>query len=338
MADTTTLEGVEILRTGKFTDKNGKGVVIDDAKLRLLADNFSTTKHPAQINHDHVGKGPSMGQVSNPRVVGDRLVVDEIDIDAATAKELHKWQFRSAEIDRENWTLVGLARLGAARPAVKGLAKASSPAPQLAFAAPDDTGVDTYFLQEESDMTDTKVAELSEKMGRQATRIADLETQLADKEDATKLSALEDEKTHLLAENAKLVEQGEKRDKEAGIALAAQHADTAILELTEARRITPAHKEKGLGRVLAALELAGGEVEWDGKTVSLSEAVLGVIGQYDEVVAPSGKEKDGRVAGDKVKLSEAEIVAFDKLHPGMNAEDREKELDGLVEFKEKERV
>lgn len=333
MADTTTLEGIEVLTTGTFRDKNGKKVVIDHDKLCQLAAN--EPKHPAQINHDHVRKGPSMGQITNRRVVGDKLLVDEIEIDADTAKELHKWPFRSAEIDPATWTLEGMARLGAARPAVKGLRKASSPTPQLAFAAPDDTGVDMYFLQEESNMDD-QVAILSEEKGKQAVRIIELEAQLADKKGAAEILELKEEKKTLLAEKAQLVEKDEIRDKEAKAALAAQHASTAILELTEARRITPAHKEKGLAAVLAALELNGGEVEWDGKTVSLSEAVLGVIGQYDEVVAPNGKAEKGKDIQDGLKLSQGEIVAYDLLHPGQDEDVREKALDGLVEFKQQE--
>lgn len=319
-----TLEGVEILRTGTFVDMHGREIVVDQAFLEAVAANFSADDAP-QINHDHQKNGPSRGQIANPRVVGDRLVIDEANIPAASLQDYvdgGAWPYRSAELDQINMKLLGVARLGAARPAVKGLRRPQAPhTPQLAFAAPDGEG-DFHIFEEVSIMDNVQITELSERLEKLEKRNAELTEQLTAQPGQEALLAAKAENEVLLAENANLKGANEKAARDAKEYKARKDAEAFVVELQEAQSITTAHVERGLAGVIAAIELGATEVEWDGKKVSLAEAVRGALKTYKSVSAPTGRAPEGDVPTE-VTLSAGEVKAYDLMYPGQTPAARE---------------
>lgn len=254
------LSDVEILHTGSFTAMNGRRVNIDKEFLRTLESNFGSTDEP-QINIDHIPAGQSYGGIKSVRVEEDgdeaKLLATLHNVPGSMAAEMlggGAYPFRSVEISPDK-KLVGLAVLGAARPAVKQMqpVKRNQMSPQFAFKEPE--GECEIFFQE-ADMPNgtEEILRLAEEKQAVETNLAAAESQ----RDAlqAELDALKASQSSLEAENLALKEADQAKEKAIKFSEALKSADKFLSDLESNRQITPMVREAGAAHALAALDLA----------------------------------------------------------------------------------
>lgn len=133
---------IEIFRAGRHVDMHGRAFDLSRADLADIAGRYDPAKHeaPLVIGHPQTN-APAYGWVRGLRVVGDTLVADTHQVDAAFAEVVNagRWKKRSASFllptandnpSPGQYYLNHVGFLGAQPPAVKGLRDAQ-------FAAPD---------------------------------------------------------------------------------------------------------------------------------------------------------------------------------------------------------
>lgn len=136
-AELTTIEGVEVLRTGTWRSKAGP-VEITAERLASIVEasaDVLVDQAPLKIGHYDPRFGqdgdPALGWIRNPRVRGDSLVADIVDVPVKLA-DLAKTAYkrRSAELLFNHTTSTGktypavmtaVSLLGVTPPAVKGM-------------------------------------------------------------------------------------------------------------------------------------------------------------------------------------------------------------------------
>ena len=125
--------GIEVLRPGAFIDVNGQRVTVDIAAMHEMAETYAPASFsaPLVVGHPRTDD-PAYGQITNPRVIGDRLVVDAVEVDPQFADAVNAKRFTSVSLsfyrpgDRGNpragkHMIKHVGLLGAVRPAVTGL-------------------------------------------------------------------------------------------------------------------------------------------------------------------------------------------------------------------------
>jgi hypothetical protein len=126
------MTAIEILRTGKFTDMSGREVELGAADLDGIARAYRPKDAPLVIGHPATDD-PAYGWIGALRVEGDRLLAELADVLPEAIELVRKGAFRkvSASLHRpgatanprpEGWYLRHVGMLGAAAPAVSGLA------------------------------------------------------------------------------------------------------------------------------------------------------------------------------------------------------------------------
>lgn len=121
---------VHVFKGGKWTPGNtGVEEVWDSKRLEKVVSNTKQSiaigNYPT-INIDHVRQGPAYGLISDVKLDGDNIFakVHYLTKEIASDMMAGKYPFRSSEIfgnEDKSEELAGVALLGAARPAVKGL-------------------------------------------------------------------------------------------------------------------------------------------------------------------------------------------------------------------------
>lgn len=167
--DTVTLSGVELLRVGRWRAAAGDGNISAedlDAMVAAAADP-EVDAAPVRIGHDdpRFDGQPALGWLTNVRREGDRLLADIVGVPQRLAPRFRDaWRRRSIEAVSNLRTpsgrlyrraLTGLALLGIAAPAVKGLADvlalygaAAGPRPDLVILTqPTETPMDAAELR-----------------------------------------------------------------------------------------------------------------------------------------------------------------------------------------------
>lgn len=133
MADTITLEAVEILRPGTYTDANGRQVTVTTADMVELAAAYDPALRdaPAVVGHPKMDD-PAYGWMRNLRVDGEVLLcdLDGVDPDFAASLQAGRYKHRSLSFYRPasrgnpkpgSHYPKHLGLLGARAPAVPGL-------------------------------------------------------------------------------------------------------------------------------------------------------------------------------------------------------------------------
>ena len=135
---------MEALEEGDHTDKNGRKVAVTSDFLRTLAENTvrlireGKLRPPVKLGHDPDqssvkrlfpdGGEPALGWIGNAQVAGRKLMLSAKQVPAKFRESVRNgsWRTRSVEIHNdyrgEGPAIVGVAFLGATRPAVPTLA------------------------------------------------------------------------------------------------------------------------------------------------------------------------------------------------------------------------
>lgn len=305
---------------------SGRRVTISDADLLALVANFKPDEDDEpQINIDHDRRGPSYGGIRAIRFERGQLLADIHNVPKDFGEQMMAggaYPYRSAEVDLQAKKILGLALLGAKRPAVKGLGQIQ-PTQVVSFAeAEGDAFVDFTLDEQEGDtMPDEGNTRLAEEAGEAKAKLEFAENENAElKEQITELSEREKEREAKFAE---------MRDENERLKLA-EAERTAELRFAEARedasqfidglgaKVTPAMREAGLDKILAAIKLSGLKVELADGEVAVSDALRAVFGSAPDIVPPEGEQETALAEGEgEVELTDAELKIAAKLYqPG----------------------
>lgn len=300
---------------------SGRRVMISDADLLSLVENFNPDEDDEpQVNIDHDRRGPSYGGIRAVRYQGGQLLADIHNVPKDFGEQMMAggaYPYRSAEVDLQAKKILGLALLGAKRPAVKGLGQIQ-PTQLVAFAEAEGDGFTDFTLEEQEgdDMPDEGNTRMAEAAGETKAKLEFAETKIADLE--TKLTELADRDGQREAKFAEI----EKENERLRLAEAERTAELRFAEaVSEAGRFidglgakaTPAMKEAGLDRLMAAIELSGLKVG-DAPAMDVLRSVLLAAPDF---LPPAGEEHAALAEGETVALTDAELKIAAKLYkPG----------------------
>jgi hypothetical protein len=156
---------IEILKTGKFTAKNGKDVTITSEDIDNLIQGFDPEKASAPLVFGHPEDShPAYGWADGLKRVGDVLLAKFKQVPQAVTDLVSAGHYKkiSVSLTPDKKTLRHVGLLGAARPAVPGLA-------DVAFEAGDDD-VLIYFSNPSTKETQMgEVEELKAKLAAEET-------------------------------------------------------------------------------------------------------------------------------------------------------------------------
>lgn len=136
MPDTVVIRDVELVRAGSWSASTGPVTITTDDLEAIVTAAGDAEVDRAAVRIGHVDPRfdgePALGWVENLRVTGDRLLGDLVEVPAMLAELIPRafrrrsveiaWQVRTAAGKQYRAALTGLALLGVAPPAVKGLA------------------------------------------------------------------------------------------------------------------------------------------------------------------------------------------------------------------------
>lgn len=125
------MNSIAILKTGRYTDANGRAYDITPAVLEDIARNTPPNSAPLVKGHPS-SEAPSMGWVQSLKVAGDKLLAVFGKLDPAFAEEVKAEAFRNVSASffqpyapsnpkQGHYVLRHVGALGAARPAIPGL-------------------------------------------------------------------------------------------------------------------------------------------------------------------------------------------------------------------------
>jgi len=350
-------EGVEVLRVGKFVDMHGNEVIVTDADLPKIVENFDNRTEDVAMVLGHPKKQkwmtlksdtPAAGWVSKFYVKGKKLLMDIKDIPLTVARWINSKSFRKISLGMQrtgNGYAVGhVGLLGAAPPAVTGLADF----PQVKFKKNDDAIVISVDLAEGGqEVKRSEAIALLKKAGVKAMLYADtvsdeLVVALAEQVEGDAEKVAEAEKK---AEEAKAAADAEAEAKKKADEEAAAKAKGDEGK-TDGEKAVEGAVEEGKKELAAAVAKSKAEALSEERTkrmeVVLSKAVdegrvspaevdglkavgVSIIGTTEatvELSGANGKEKvtpfDAHLAG---IANRPKLDAFKELAPEIKDED-----------------
>lgn len=276
---------IEIARTGTFTDSAGREQTFTAGDLDAIARRYDPQKRDAPLcfGHPQTDKAPAFGWVEKLKSESDRLyasfshVPDEVRDLVARGRYRHV----SMSLMPDRVTLRHVALLGAAQPAIDGLAavefKDGGDAITVDFAAAvatkeatDDDSKDAAARGEGDSMS---IEELQRQVGQLTAQLETLKAENASLKKQAESSKQDKEK----AESARA--DAEKKADQAHADFAAyrekvegERREARVSELVKAGKVKPAEKASVLD-FAARLATQTGTVDFaapDGKTESLS--------------------------------------------------------------------
>jgi len=333
------LKDVALLRPGSFVDAFGRKVTFNEDDLRQIVTNFDPKYHDPPVTVDHRNSGPAFGWVRNLRfdegkklLLGDFKDVPQETVDLVKEKRIQKI---SSEVymnfEGKGKALRAATLLGSAPPAVKGmpsLAIAFSEDPSESFVSCEELnlGVVNVHSQGKEDpksMMDFNAFKdwFESRFGAFFDRFLKdsvIPTTLTEPKNDPKVAALAEElesKTKELVTLQGTVKSLQENVLQMSNSSHRQKIEMSIAKLKDAGLVSPAMEKAGLVDILCNLSESVDEVVIDGKKISMSEALLTVLGsgpKFSELFARYSEEGnfDPKVAAlfDVVDLNNQPVV------------------------------
>ncbi|MDK2955407.1 MAG: hypothetical protein PWQ57_903 [Desulfovibrionales bacterium] len=266
------ITNMEVFRVGRWTDSSGHTRDWSIEDLRKMAGSYdpAAREAPLVVGHPKTN-GPAYGWIVNPRVAGDRLVVDVKDAPEAIIQAIREGRYRKRSISvAPDGALRHVGLLGAAPPAVPGLKEID-----LAAAEGDEVyefalypGESPQSLEDHMSV-EAQLLQAQQQVKDLERRIAEFESGAREAEHSASLKAAE-AKAVAAEEKAKKAEQDFAAYKTAEIA---KSRTARVDALVKSGRILPADKPRVLA-FAASLAQAGAEMDFasaDGKTEKVGQ-------------------------------------------------------------------
>ena len=290
---------IEIARTGTFTDSAGRQQTFTDSDLQAIADAYDPSKRDAPLvfGHPQSDAAPAFGWAKRLKSEGGKLFAQFAHVPSQVKDLVAQRHYRhvSMSLMPDRVTLRHVALLGAAQPAIDGLAAVEfhdgDDAITVDFAGPTNGG--SMTLEE----AQRRIGQLESELSQAKEENAKLKKH---KEDADKGKA-EAEKGRADAEKGKADAEKKAADTAAEFAayrgkVESERREARVSALVEAGKVTPAEK----AGVLEFAARLGAQQETfdfaapDGKTekISLEERYLRelearpVDGRFSDFSAP----------------------------------------------------
>lgn len=253
---------------------------VTEEKLRRVIDNYDPDFLAAPVTMDHVEEGLSEGWVSNIYWRDGSMYGDFEDVPEYTAELMEggRLLYPSVVVDN-NWTqLYAVGLLGAANPAVEGLAKLKDATIQFS-GNKDLLALTCGPKEDETNMPENEKEKLTlfQKFVKAAATTFGVKLKLKSEDDGTISLEAEEERLEFAAK----LDAEKKRadDAEAKLAAAAAKerfsaAEAKVDALVKEGRITPAVKDAGLATILAELSADERKLAFSRKEGGQEEATL----------------------------------------------------------------
>lgn len=285
--------GIEVLRPGTFTDMSGQVVTVTLADMVEMVETYDPASFASPLVKGHPKHDdPAYGLICNPRVIGDRLVIDAEEVEPQFAAEVNAKRYNGGSLsfwrpnDRGN-PVPGKHRmkhwgaLGAIRAAVSGLK------PLPAF-ADDDASVCIIIpsnIPNPKQPNPKQEVNLSQEAKDEAVALAAQRTDLEKREAAVK------------ADREAMAKERADAVKADAVAFAAEQV--AAFKLHPSRKDEVVHLMVDLGRPEAVAFAA------DGKTKSSLQILKDVISSAKPAVQKGefAKAEGGGAGGEAVNFA-----------------------------------
>ncbi len=279
--------GIEVLRPGTFTDMSGQVVTVTLADMVEMVETYDPASFAPLVKGHPKHDDPAYGLICNPRVIGDRLVIDAEEVEPQFAAEVNAKRYNGGSLsfwrpnDRGN-PVPGKHRmkhwgvLGAVRAAVSGL----KPLPTF---ADDDASVCIIIpsnIQSPKQPNPKQEVNLSQQPEDEAVALAAQRTEL------------EAEKAAVKAEREAIAKERADAVKADAVAFAAEQV--AAFKLHPSKKDELVHLMVDLGRPQAVAFAA------DGKTKSSLQILKDIVTTIKPAVQKGefAKAEGGGVGGE----------------------------------------